>query len=131
MSTSDLPTPWRIISGPRRLRQSLVDGIAWSFTLERDGQERTLVVVVSRHALRVTVPRRCQSKLVRRSRRTGEAKQHGSHSSTIRLAASCSGGTAICRDRLVFSDSLARSFGNSARAQAEIGRTLDLYRLDA
>ena len=56
MSTSDLPTPWRIISGPRRLRQSLVDGIAWSFTLERDGQERTLVVVVSRRALRVAVP---------------------------------------------------------------------------
>jgi hypothetical protein len=81
--------------------------------------------------LRSASPRRCQSKLVRRSRRTGESKQHGSHSSTIRRAASCSGGTPMCRNRLVFSDSLARSFGKRLRAEAEIAPTLNLIRLKA
>jgi hypothetical protein len=34
------------------LSHDLVDGIAWGFTLERDGAERQLIVVVTRQALR-------------------------------------------------------------------------------
>jgi hypothetical protein len=52
MGDLDPPIPWRIVGGPRRLSHGLVDGIAWTFTLERDGAERELVVVVTRQALR-------------------------------------------------------------------------------
>jgi len=52
---ADLPRPWRIVEGPRSVGQSLVDGIAWSFTLERDGAERALIVVVSRQAYKTAV----------------------------------------------------------------------------
>lgn len=54
--SGDLPTPWTITHGPRRLVQSYVDGTAWRFTLERDGMERSLIVAISRHALEPSEP---------------------------------------------------------------------------
>ncbi|HYX85503.1 MAG TPA: hypothetical protein VE777_11085 [Gaiellales bacterium] len=50
MPDPGLPIPWRIIAGPRPLPQSVIDGTAWGFTLERDGVERSLIVVVSAQA---------------------------------------------------------------------------------
>jgi hypothetical protein len=52
MGEPDIPNPWRIVGGGRRLLHDLVDGIAWCFTLERDGAERELIVVITRQALR-------------------------------------------------------------------------------
>ena len=52
----DFPRPWRIASGPRRFPQTVVEGIAWRFTLERESAERSLLVVVTRQALRVGAP---------------------------------------------------------------------------
>ena len=50
-SGDDLPTPWTLTDGPRPLLQGYVDGKAWRFTLARDGVERSLIIVISRHAL--------------------------------------------------------------------------------
>jgi hypothetical protein len=52
----DIPTPWQITDGPHRLPQSLIDGTAWLFTLERDGAERSLIVVISGQALTLGAP---------------------------------------------------------------------------
>jgi len=57
MSESDPPSPWRIAAGPHRLSHGMVEGAAWLFTLKRDDQERSLVVVVSRQALKPDAPR--------------------------------------------------------------------------
>lgn len=56
MPKPDPPRPWQISDGPWRLSQSLVDGDAWMFTLERDEVERPLIVVVSRQALKLGAP---------------------------------------------------------------------------
>jgi len=49
--SGELPTPWTLTGGPQPLLQGYVDGKAWRFTLERDGVERSLIIVISRHAL--------------------------------------------------------------------------------
>jgi hypothetical protein len=56
MSDSDVPAPWQLISGPRRLAQRIVDGTAWLYMLERDGVERPVIVVVTRQALTQETP---------------------------------------------------------------------------
>jgi hypothetical protein len=48
---TELPNPWQIIDGPRRITQSIVNGTAWLSTLERNGADRLVMVVVSRQAL--------------------------------------------------------------------------------
>jgi hypothetical protein len=56
MANPDLPRPWIIAAGPTRIRHDLVDGLAWLYTLERDGFERPLVVAVSGQALKLGNP---------------------------------------------------------------------------
>src|SRR6266536_2879357 len=58
MPGSHSPAPWRIIEGPLRSPQSSVDGEVWGFVLERDGEQRSLIVAVSRRALEVESPER-------------------------------------------------------------------------
>ena len=48
---SELPKPWQIVDGPRRITQNVVNGAAWLFRLERNGAERLVIVVVSRRSL--------------------------------------------------------------------------------
>jgi hypothetical protein len=56
MSHTDIPAPWQIIDGPRRIVQNMVDGTAWLSRLERGAIERSVIVVVSREALTLDVP---------------------------------------------------------------------------
>jgi hypothetical protein len=51
MHETGVPRPWRIAEGPNRLSQSVIDGTAWGFTLEREGQRRSLIIAVTRQAL--------------------------------------------------------------------------------
>jgi hypothetical protein len=49
---AEMPPPWRIVDGPSRISQSVIDGTAWGFTLEcGGGQRRSLIVAVTRQAL--------------------------------------------------------------------------------